>query len=330
VVGALCHSPVSVLTFSIRRILLAIPVIIGATMIAFIAVALSGDPLARLATCTNCSQSAYDVIIERHNLDKTIPERYVLWLGDAVQGDLGEATSQGGRPVSEILPGRIVNTLYLAVPAFLLTAIVALGLSVWSALRQYKPDDYAITAFSYLGLAMPTFFFGIVLQQFWGIWIPQWFGVKPFRVQGLRIESLGTFLSYATLPVVTLAIIFVAGESRLGRAAMLDLKNADFIRTARAKGAPEGLVVRRHLVRNAMIPIATVWALDAAALMGGAVVTESIFSWPGLGRMLIDGIFAQDVDMVMAVVVVLSLITVVFNLLADLTYAWLDPRIRYD
>ncbi len=320
----------AVLTFSIRRLLLAIPVILGATIIAFTAVALSGDPLARLATCTNCSQSAYDIIIERHNLDKSIPERYLMWLGDAVQGDLGNATSQGERPVSEILPGRVVNTLYLAVPAFLLTAVVALGLSVWSALRQYKIDDYLITAFSYLGLAMPTFFFGIVLQQFWGIWVPDWFGIRPFRVQGFRIESLGTYLSYATLPIATLAIIFVAGESRLGRAAILDLKNADFIRTARAKGAPERLVVRRHLVRNAMIPVATVWALDAAALMGGAVVTESIFSWPGLGRMLIDGIFAQDLDMVMAVVVTLSILTVLFNLLADLTYAWLDPRIRYD
>lgn len=299
-------------------------------MIAFTAVALSGDPLAKLALCNNCSQSAYDVIIERHNLDKSIPERYLLWLGGAVQGDLGEATSQGERPVAEILPDRIVNTLYLAVPAFFLTAIVALVLSVWSALRQYKPDDYAITAFSYLGLAMPTFFFGIVLQQLWGIWIPKWFDIQPFRVQGFNMDSIGTYFSYATLPIVTLAIIFIAGESRLGRAAMLDLKNADFIRTARAKGATEGVVMRRHLVRNAMIPIATVWALDAAALMGGAVVTESIFSWPGLGRMLIGGIFAQDLDMVMAVVVALSILTVAFNLLADLTYAWLDPRIRYD
>ena len=318
------------LTYAIRRLLLAIPVILGSTMIAFTAVALSTDPLAGLATCTTCSEQARQVIIERHGLDQSIPERYVGWLSDAVRGDLGVSTSQGQRPVSDILPTRIKNSMMLAVPAFFLIASVGLGLSVWSALRQYKPDDYAITAFSYLGLAMPTFFFGIVLQQFWGIWVPKWFDVRPFRVQGFRIESLGTFLSYATLPVVTLAIIFVAGESRLGRAAMLDLKNADFIRTARAKGAPEGLVVRRHLVRNAMIPIATVWALDAAALMGGAVVTESIFSWPGLGRILIEGIFAQDLDMVMAVVVTLSIITVAFNLLADLTYAWLDPRIRYD
>jgi peptide/nickel transport system permease protein len=319
-----------VLTFAVRRILLAIPVIIGATMIAFTAVALSHDPLAQLATCTNCSPQARQIIIERHGLDQSIPERYIGWLSDAVRGDLGVATSQGQRPVRDILPTRMVNSLYLAVPAFFLTASVALGLSVWSALRQYKPDDYLITAFSYVGLALPTFFFGIVLQQLWGIWIPQWFGVRPFRVQGFSTESIGAYLSYATLPIVTLAIIFVAGQSRLGRATMLDLKNADFIRTARAKGAPESVVIRRHLVRNAMIPISTVWALDAAALLGGAVVTESIFSWPGLGRMLIDGIFAGDLDMMMAVVVVLSILTVAFNLIADLTYAWLDPRIRYD
>lgn len=321
------------LTFAVRRILLAIPVILFATMVAYVSVALASDPLSRLATCTNCGPQARQAIIDRYDLDKSIPERYVGWLGGAVTGDLGEATSQGNRPVSEILPDRMVNSLYLAVPAFLLIAAAALVLSVWSALRQYKPDDYVITALSYFGLAMPTFFFGIVLQQLWGIWIPKWFGIQPFRVQGFQeftLSDIGGFLSYATLPIVTLAIIFVASESRFGRAALLDLKNADFIRTARAKGASERRVVFRHLLRNAMIPITTIWALDAAALMGGAVVTESIFSWPGLGRMLITGIFAQDLDMVMAVVVVLSILTVAFNLLADLAYGWLDPRIRYD
>lgn len=318
------------LTYALRRILLAVPIILFATMIAYVAVALSGNPLSQLATCNNCSEQAYQAVIDRYDLDRSIPERYIGWLGRAVQGDLGEASSQGNKPVTEILPDRAANTMLIAVPAFFLTAATALGLAVWSALRQYKFDDYVITAFSYLGLALPTFFFGIVLQQLWGIWIPQWFGIKPFNVQGISTESFGEYLRYATLPIVTLAIISVAGESRFGRAAMLDLKNADFIRTARAKGAKESVVVRRHLVRNAMIPITTIWALDAAALMGGAVVTESIFSWPGLGRMLIDGIFAYDLDMVMAVVVVLCLLTVVFNLIADLAYGWLDPRIRYD
>ena len=213
--------------------------------------------------------------------------------------------------------------------ALLLTATVALVLSVWSALRQYKLDDYLITGFSYIGLAMPTFFFGIVLQQLWGIWIPEWFGIQPFHVQGFP-DNIGEYFSYATLPILTLAIISVAGESRFGRAALLDIKSSDFIRTARAKGVPERRVTRRHLVRNALIPITTVWALDAAALLGGAVVTESIFSWPGLGRMLIDGIFGQDLDMVMAVVVVLAILSVVFNLIADLLYGVLDPRVRYD
>jgi ABC-type dipeptide/oligopeptide/nickel transport system permease component len=319
-----------VLTFAIRRILLAIPLILGATMIAYVAVSLASNPLSAIATCTNCNATAEQAIIERYNLDQSIPERYIDWLGGAIRGDLGEATSQGDRPVSEILPERTINTLYLAVPAFFLTASTALLLAVWSALRQYKFDDYAITAFSYIGLAMPTFFFGILLQQFWGIYVPEHFGVKPFNVQGFSTASFGEYLRYATLPIITLAIISIAGESRFGRAAMLDLKNSDFIRTARAKGAKESVVVRRHLIRNAMIPIATIWALDAAALMGGAVVTESIFSWPGLGRMLITGITSADVDMVMGVVVILSVLTVAFNLIADLTYGWLDPRIRYD
>jgi peptide/nickel transport system permease protein len=318
------------LVYAVRRLLLAVPIILLSTMVTFWAVSVSADPLGRLATCTTCGPQAYQRIIDLYNLDQSIPERYLGWLGDAVTGDLGTATSQGERPVADIFWNRFGNTLRLAVPSFFTIAIVALGLSVYSALRQYTVGDYLVTGFSYFGLAMPTFFFGLVLQQFWGIWFPQWTGLRPFYVTGMRLDSWGEYISSVTLPVITLTLVLMAGESRFGRAAMLEIKNSDYIRTARAKGLSERVVVMKHMLRNAMIPIVTIWALDASALLGGAVVTESIFSWPGLGRMLLDGIFAQDLDMTMAVVAGLAILAVVFNLLADLLYGVLDPRIRHD
>lgn len=318
------------LVYAVRRLLLAVPIILLSTMVTFWAVAVSSDPLARLATCNTCGPQAYQRIVELYELDKSIPERYVGWLGDAVTGDLGTSTSQGERPVSDIFWERFVNTLRLAVPAFVLVALVALFLSVYSALRQYTIGDYLVTGFSYFGLAMPTFFFALVLQQFWGIWFPQWTGWKPFYVTGMRTDGWGEYLSSVTLPVITLTLVLMAGESRFGRAAMLEIKHADYIRTARAKGLSERVVVLKHMLRNAMIPIVTVWALDASALLGGSVITETIFSWPGLGRMLLDGIFAQDLDMTMAVVSALAILAVVFNLLADVLYGVLDPRIRHD
>ena len=318
------------LVYAVRRLIIAVPIILLSTMVTFWAVSVSADPLSKLATCTTCGPQAYQRIIELYELDKPLPERYVGWLGDAVTGDLGVATSQGERPVSEIFWERLGNTLRLAIPAFLLIAVVALVLSVYSALRQYTAGDYLVTGFSYFGLAMPTFFFGLLLQQFFGIWFPRWTGWKPFYVTGMRTDTWGEFLASVTLPVLTLTLVLVAGESRFGRAAMLEIKNADYIRTARAKGLRERTVVFKHMLRNAMIPIVTIWALDASALLGGSVVTETIFSWPGLGRMLLDGIFAQDLDMTMAVVTALALLAVAFNLLADLLYGVLDPRIRHD
>jgi peptide/nickel transport system permease protein len=316
--------------YAVRRLLLAVPIILLSTVITFWAVAVSNDPLAKLATCANCGPQARERIIELYELDKSIPERYVNWLGDAVTGDLGTSTSQSERPVSEILGERFGNTLRLALPSFVLIAVVALGLSVYSALRQYTVGDYVVTGFSYFGLAMPTFFFGLLLQQFWGIWFPDWTGWKPFYVTGMRTDTWGEYLSSVTLPAITLTLVLVAGESRFGRAAMLEIKHSDYIRTARAKGLSERVVVFKHMLRNAMIPIVTVWALDASALLGGSVVTESIFAWPGLGRMLLDGIFDQDLDVTMAVVTSLAIMAVLFNLLADLLYGVLDPRIRHD
>ncbi|MFQ5949051.1 MAG: ABC transporter permease, partial [Acidimicrobiia bacterium] len=184
--------------------------------------------------------------------------------------------------------------------------------------------------FSFLGISMPTFFFGLLLQVFFVVWWQDWTGTKPFYATGMHTESFGDLISSLTLPVLTLMLVVVAGESRFERSAMLEVINSDYIRTARAKGLPPRTVIFRHALRNALIPLVTIWALDFAFLLGGSVITETVFAWPGLGRLLVGSIFAQDLDLVMAITMFIGIIVVAFNLIADLLYGVLDPRIRYD
>lgn len=318
------------LTYAFRRIAATLPVLVGATFLVYVLVSVANDPLARLATCTNCDQAAYDRIIDLYDLDQPIPVRFLGWIGSAVQGDLGVSTSLGEQPVGPILLERAWNTALLAVPAFVLIAITALVLSVISAVRQYSLGDYLVTGGSFLGISMPTFFFGLLLQVAFGVWWQDWTGTKPFYVTGMHLESLGDYVASATLPIATLALVIVATESRFGRASMLEVINADYIRMARSKGLSERKVVFVHALRNAMIPIVTLWALDFSALLGGSVITETIFAWPGLGQLLVSSLTAQDLDLVMGVVMFIAVITIAFNLIADLLYGFLDPRVRYD
>lgn len=318
------------LTYAVRRIAATIPVLVGATFLVYVLVSVANDPLARLATCTNCDQAAYDRIIDLYDLDQPIPVRFLGWIGSALQGDLGISTSLGEQPVGPILLERTWNTALLAVPAFVLIAITALVLSVISAVRQYSLGDYLVTGGSFLGISMPTFFFGLLLQVAFGVWWQDWTGTKPFYVTGMHLESWADYVASATLPIATLALVIVATESRFGRASMLEVINADYIRMARSKGLSERKVVFVHALRNAMIPIVTLWALDFSALLGGSVITETIFAWPGLGQLLINSLTAQDLDLVMGVVMFIAIITIGFNLIADLLYGFLDPRVRYD
>ncbi len=319
-----------VFAYAVRRVFTTVPLLVAATFVVFVLVSISSDPLARFATCTQCSQAAYQRIIDLHQLDEPIPMRYVGWITDAVAGDLGVATSLGEQPVGPILAERLWNTALLAVPAFLLIAFLAVVLGVYSAIRQYSAGDYLVTGASFVGIAMPTFFFGLLLQAFWGVWWQDWTGWKPFYVTGKHVAEFGDYLASATLPIITLTIVILATESRFQRASMLEVIGSDYIRTARAKGLPEWRVIFKHALRNAMIPLVTVWALDFAALLGGSVITETIFAWPGLGLLLVQSIPSRDLDLVMGLVMVAAFLTISFNLIADLLYGVLDPRIRYD
>jgi len=318
--------------YVVRRILSTIPLLLVGTFIVFTLTAISGDPLARLATA-DVDEAAYERIIELYNLDQPIPVRYVNWMSSAIQGDMGPAPSQGSQPTFNIVMDRAGNTARLAIPAFFFIAITAITLGVYSAVKQYSKLDYFVTGFSFLGISLPTFVFGLLLQVVFGLWFFDWFGVRPFYVLGMRTVASHGWLDMVrshVLPIVTLWLVITASESRFQRAAMLEVINSDYIRTARAKGLPRRKVILKHGLRNALIPLVTIWAIDLGLLLGGSVVTETIFAWPGLGRLLLDGIFQQDLNLTMGVIMVISLLVVVFNLLADLLYGVLDPRIRYE
>lgn len=316
--------------YAARRLMTTIPLLLIGTFIVYALTTTVADPLANLRTANNVDQAAIDRVIEAYNLDQPVPQRYANWMLGAMQGDMGVAPSLGDADVFEVVTERARNTARLAIPAFLLIALSAVSLGIYSAVNQYKTSDYVFTGFSFLGISLPTFVFGLLLQVFLVVYWQEWFGLKPFDVFGMETGSLRGIVATHTLPILTLMLVITAGESRFQRASMLEVINSDYIRTARAKGLPRRTVVFKHALRNALIPLVTIWAIDFAALLGGSVVTETIFSWPGLGPLLLRGIGQSDLNLTMAVVMFIAVIVVLFNLIADLLYGVLDPRIRYD
>lgn len=324
------------LTFVIRRVLLSVPVLIATSFIIFTFVTIAGDPLAELRMDPRTSEQTLERIIERKHLDEPLLVQYGYWVKDALFNGFG--TDLGGSEIWPDLTRVLGNTLQFIVLAEVLAVLLGIGLGVYSAMRQYSVFDHAATTFSFVAFSMPIFWFALLMQ----IVVTNLFNATGFRLfytgglssPGLEDPSFATFLldrfQHLALPVIVLSVAFVASYSRYMRASMLEVVNADYVRTARAKGLRERHVVFRHAFRNALIPLATVVALDFGAIFGGAVVTESIFSLDGMGLYFIRALGERDVYPIMAWLMLTSVIVVLFNLLADVMYAWLDPRIRLD
>ena len=312
-----------------RRLLATIPLLIVALYLVHVGVSLTTDPLGDFYLCLPRCQDGYDQITEQYNLDVNVWLRPFIWFRDVLSGTLGESSSIG-EPVGEVLVSRGWNTALIAVPAFLISAVVALLLSVYSARHQYSKGDYIVTGIAFVGLAFPAFVLALVIQNLFGVQVQNWFGWKPFNTGRKTNENLLELVRDIALPVMSLSILFISADSRFGRASMLETLNQDYIRTARAKGLPEKRVVWKHALRNALIPLVTLWALNFSALLGGSIVTESIFSWPGLGPAFVRGLGDADIYLILGIVLFTGLITVIFNLVADVMYGVLDPRIRLD
>ena len=310
-----------------RRLLATIPLLLLALYLVHVGVSLTTDPLAEFYLCLPRCQEGFDQIEEIYNLDVNVWIRPFYWFQDVLAGDLGDSATIG-EPVSDVLRTRGWNTAMIAFPAFLVSAILALLLSVYSARHQYSFGDYFFTGLAFIGLAFPSFVLALIIQNIFGVQLENWFGIKPFNTGRKTGENFFELLRDIALPVMSLSILFISADSRFGRASMLETLKQDYIRTARAKGLDERKVVWKHALRNALIPLVTLWALNFSALMGGSVVTESIFSWPGLGPAFIRGLTSADLNLVLGIVLLTGTITVVFNLVADVMYGVLDPRIR--
>ena len=324
------------LSFIIRRLLIAIPLVLLSSVLVFVLVAYSGDPLAELKG-RNPPVPEQTIKAREHELglDKSMPARYVTWLGNFVRGDMGK--SIGGVEVRPLLWQRLKVTLRMVILASILAVILAIGAGVLSAVKQYTPTDYAFTFIGFLFLSMPVFWLAALLKEYGAIRFNKLFGEQVVYTVGAETpnltgsfgDKLANYAGHLLLPTVALALISFAAWSRYQRATMLDVLGSDYIRLARAKGLSRSRVMTRHALRNALIPLVTVVAIDIGAVFGGAVITERVFSWQGMGALLVQGVTTNDVNVLLAWLMVTSVIVVLFNLIADVLYAVLDPRIRY-
>ncbi len=310
-----------------RRLLLLVPVLVGVSIIIFMVLHLApGDP-AEIMLGSQASQQDLARLRADLGLDEPLYVQYVRWIGLVARGDLGRSIWMKRPVLAEVL-GRFKATLILTGAALLLSTVGGIALGIASATRPNSLLDRLSAVASLFGASMPVFWLGIVLMvvfALWLGWLPASGMFSPYGGGGP-----GDLLAHLVLPAVTLAAASVTIIARLTRSTMLETLGQDYIRTARAKGVVERAVVLRHGLKNALIPIVTVVGVQAGYLLGGAVLTETVFAWPGVGTLMVQGILARDFPLVQGCVLVVALSFVLINLAVDLLYVWLDPRIRYE
>lgn len=314
-------------TFIVRRLLISIPVFIGITMLVFLFVALApGDAASAMIRPEQATNAVVrQAVIEKYGLDQPIPVRYVRWLAGVLQGELGYRLI-GGRPIATEIARSFVASFLLMGTALVGGVLVGVPLGVLSAVRQYSKLDFTLTGITFLGVSMPSFLLGIG-----GLWLlGLQLGVVPIAgmVMPGQPFDLIDLLRHLALPAAILAFGFAAIFMRYTRASMLEVINADYVTTARAKGLGPRTVITRHAFRNAIIPVITLIGLYIPEMIGGAVITEQVFSWPGLGQLAVDAVTSRDYFLIMGITMVLSVFVLLANLVTDVLYAFADPRIR--
>lgn len=302
------------LQFLVNRLLQAVLVIFGVSVVAFGVMFLSGDPATAMAG-DNWNRAQIEEFRRQMGFDRPWYVQYVDYLGKAVRGDLGNSLRQH-RPVFELLMERMPATLQLTGAALLLSVTLSIPIGVLSATRRNTLPDRVAMLFALAAQSMPVFWVGAMLILIFGV-----------RLQWLPISGSGG-LEHLILPAVALGLFSVARNARVVRSSMLEVLRADYVRTARAKGLPGSRVLMGHAFRNALLPIVTIFGLDVGHLLSGAVITETIFAWPGVGRLTVDAVFGKDLPLVQAAVIVLAATFVLVNLAVDLLYGYLDPRLR--
>lgn len=308
--------------YIIRRILQAFLVMLGVTFLVFVVMYQAGDPVILMAS-PDASQEEIENLRRALGLDRPWYVQYADFLGGAVQGDFGDSLRQG-QPVFSLVLARLPATLTLAISAFLFSVVISIPVGIISATKRNSIYDNMAMGIALLGQSLPVFFLGIMLIWIFGFvlgWLPS---------AGRGDADLGSRLQHLILPAVTLGTFSLAQNARLVRSSLLEILGLDYVKTARSKGITEYNVIMRHALRNALIPVVTVIGLQFGILLGGAVITETVFAWPGIGRLLIQAIQQQDFPLAVGAVTIVALIFVFLNLIVDLTYGFLDPRVRYN
>jgi peptide/nickel transport system permease protein len=316
----------------LRRLLVAAGLMVAVLAVNFVLIhAAPGDPATVIAgEMGGGDQAVIDSIKKAYGLDKPLPEQFITYLGKSVRGDLGVSYTYS-RPVSSLIADRIGPTILLVLTSLVVAISVGTLLGVFASLKPKSFASAAVTIVSLVGLAMPVFWTGILLVILFGkVWpvmpIAGMYDVRNYGATGWAAAM--DALHHLVLPALTLTLVYLAQYSRLARASMLEVLSSDYVRTARAKGLNEAVVVFKHAMRNALMPIVTIAGLQFGNLISGAVLVETVFSWPGLGTLALDAILGRDYPTLLGVLTFSSLFVISANLLTDLSYRWIDPRLR--
>ncbi|MGM0421167.1 MAG: ABC transporter permease [Bacillota bacterium] len=315
--------------YLMRRLLQGIPVILIVSLAVFIIINMApGDPIARLED-PSISREDLERRYAAMGLDEPLMVRYAGWLTDFVQGDFGYSMDSTRQPVGDLIKARIMPTIYLTLGAMLLSFIISIPIGILSATKQYSVFDYAATLFAFLGVSIPSFFFGLLLLYVFALKL----NIMPtggFTDPIATTTNVWTQLHHAILPVIALGYARAASLTRYMRSSLLEVIKEDYVRTARAKGVKERLVIYKHALRNALIPVITLMGLQIPLLFSGAVIIEEVFSWPGIGRLTVRAVWQRNYTVMMATSVIFAILVFVGNLIADMLYVIVDPRIKYD
>jgi peptide/nickel transport system permease protein len=341
--------------YIIRRLLQAVPLLLIISIILFVLMMNTGDPLATMGGRKATRPEDRERLSRQLGLDQPIYKQYIYWLvgndwamvdmdGDGIaetpgtregiiRGDFGTSMVNRGKAALDINMDRLPNTLILMIPAEIIVIALSLLVGVLSALKQYSILDHTVTALSFIGYSMPIFFVALASMYIFGVNFKRW-GLPYLPTVGMFDPKVGKTTAqviwHMVLPIFSMTVITAAGYSRYVRSQMLEVISENYIRTAKAKGLPSRMITFGHALKNAALPLVTIIGLDIPLLLGGAVVTETIFAWPGTGRLFIDHLSRSDTPVVMGILMIISVAVVLCQLGTDIVYAWLDPRIRYD
>jgi len=312
------------LKYVIRRIIISIPIIIGITLIVFSILHLApGDPV-KIMLGQRATPELVEKLRHEMGLDKPIYVQYFTWLSHVIKGDLGKSLITH-RPVLDMIVEKIPATLELTIPSLVISALVSVFLGIMAALHRGSWIDQLTRVFALVGVSIPSFWFALILLMIFSFrlgWLPIYGRGGPiWTIEGLK---------HAILPITVLSLTSMALLMRVTRSAMVEVLEDDYIRTAKGKGLPEKVIIYKHALRNALIPVVTILALRLAYIFGGAVIVETIFAWPGMGRLIVSAIYQRDFPVVQGVTLMFGIMVMIANLIADILYAYLDPRISYE